>query len=292
MSNRNQTTIIYIIAIVIVGLGILLGTLFDLDIAKALSFEQIGANTYILSGHWFFNVFNVVGTWIVSLFVCICCIIIAVNVLRKIELKSPAVLLPLVLFLANIAILAYSSAYTMKKFAGSLDFWHYLVAIIMTIVISSLIFLTIVSVPRNKLMSYMYASISSLVCIAVLFIIVMAIKFVFGRMSPVDLIRIGDVEGKYRAWHSVSPSFKYTSFPSLTIALLTFMFSLTIFFNGKKEKNIGFYVYNILAIVLLIMFALSALFSGENYLTDISFAFGFGFLFSELNKLLFKKMTK
>ncbi len=293
MKYRDQKTMIYIIMIVIVIIGMLLGTLLDLEVTKALALDVDSTGNYSLKQNAFYKIFSILGEWSLSIPAAVCLSIIACTFFKSKNSKNSSIVLiiSIISLLLTIIFIAYSSVSTLKYFTSTLDTLYYIVAIVMTLVLTFLVFYVVYSYPKKKLITVLPQAFTTILVILGLVVVMFILKTVFGRMRPYALVELGNIESNFVAWYNIHPSFEgaYHSFPSSHVSSITFLLSLCIFIPNYKLNTRTYFIYNTLFSIVIVLMMLSRIGYGAHYLSDVSLGLGIGFIASELNKYFYCK---
>ena len=298
MKYRDQKTIIYILVLIVVVMGILFGTLYDLEIAETLSFSQDNLGNYVAKNNVFFSIIITLSYWCVPIIGAFCAVVLARIILLgrseniKNGKKDNSIIFTILLFLVSLVFITYSSVATISSFSDKMYFWHYFISILMSIVVAGLLTYIVFATPVVKFKSIAYGTITTLITIVAIYFVCGVFMLIFGRMSPANLAAMGDVETNYKAWYQLSPSIKNRAFPSIHIALSTFLFSLPVFFSDYKVNSKKYFITNISVLAWIILLGFALLLTGTNYLSDISLGFALGFVANEFNKRFYLKLSE
>lgn len=297
MKYRDQKTIIYIAVAIIVILGMLFGTLYDLEITKSLALDVDGAGNYSLKQNTFFKVLSVFGIWILPCILSFCLSVIGCLFLKSKNKKNGNIVLiiSIVSLLLSITLMAYASIKTMKQFTITLEPLHYVVAIITTLVMTFLSFFVVFFQTKENLVKKLPQAFSTLIVgVALLIIVELLFKMVIGRIRPSALVELGSIDANFVPWYSIHPSAKdaFHSFPSSCVTYITFALSLCLFIPNYKINSRSYFIYNILMVLFIVLFMIGGICSGNHYLSDVAFGAGLGYIACEINKFVYCKFTE
>ena len=283
-----------IAAVFIVILGLVIGSFSDLNISKALAIREVDGKLVLANHPVSSIILNDLSYFGETVLFGFASAVIVLNLVRK---KSKMTVLDKILsicfFIGIVGLMAFFAYKSMKIISvTSFGFWHYLMIVLITFVMTFLIWYVAVNLKPAIIKKSFIPSIFTVITVAASNIFVEAAKFIWGRIRPRDLVELGSLDN-YVNWYQVSGHTGYDSFPSshalqamLLLLIIIWMAELGARRKTKKITTIG-----ILCWTALIMF--SRVLAGAHFVSDVTAGFAVGFAFIYIAFVMYeRKMGK
>ena len=269
--------------------GFFLGTVFDLNISKALTgFSSDGETTSIKVG-FIPRLLEIVGNMTTPFFSAIALAVVEIDMRKKLGEKGR---LGFFCFatLADFALMAYAGYIAFKNIAGKLFIGHYIAVAVTAAILTFLIRFVLEHVDRKKLEKVFKPALFTVFAALAVVVTFEIIKITFGRVRFRDLVAAGSLEG-YTPWYIPNWFSGSKSFPSGHAGNATVLMMLPLWFgeNAPKTKKTTAY-----AVILIWTFsvAISRVCAGAHYLTDVIFGFMLGSIIINVVYHYYRKTEK
>ena len=268
--------------------GFFLGTVFDLNISKALTGFSSDGKLSISVG-LVPKIMEVIGYWSSPLFCSVALAIVEIDMRKKLKEK-----IRMAFFIATVLIEAglmfYASSKTIKPIVGKLYIGHYILITFMAIVLTFILRFFIEHLNKKKLESIFKPALFSVIAVVVIVVCFEVIKLTCGRIRFRDLIAAGSLDA-YTPWYRPNWFSGSKSFPSGHMGNATALMTLPLWFEKKLPKNKITAMYAVILIWNFLL-AFSRICAGAHYLTDVIFGFMLGSILVNIVYHYYRKTEK
>ena len=268
--------------------GFFLGTVFDLNISKALTGFSEGETPSIKVG-FIPRLLEIIGYWTTPLFGAIALAVVETDMRKKLNEKGR---LGFFCFatLADLGLMFYASYKMLKIIVGKLYIGHYIAIAIISIILAFLIRFVLEHIDRKKLEKVFKPALFTVFAIVAAIAVLEIIKITFGRVRFRDLVAAGDLDA-YTPWYIPRWFSGSKSFPSGHVGNATVLMMLPLWFGENASKRKKTAAYTVVIIWIFVM-AISRIFAGAHFLTDVIFGFMLGMIIVNVVYRFYRKAGK